>query len=168
MHRLIITQLKNNKAVFENQFKGLTKAQIHWKPSPEKWNLLEILCHLHDEEVEDFRARVQHVLETPDAAMTAIDPVGWVTERNYADQVFEERLDAFLEERQKSINWLESLDNPAWKNVFHHTTLGAMSAEKFLANWLAHDLMHLRQIGRTKYLYLEHISGQDLTYAGNW
>lgn len=167
-HNQIIAQIKSNKQVFEHQFKDLSKEQYNWKPAPEKWSLLEILCHLHDEEVEDFRARVKHVLETPDTAMSPIDPVGWVTARNYASQDFGERLQAFLQERQNSIDWLESLDTPSWENVFHHSTLGPMSAQKFLSNWLAHDLLHLRQIGRMKYQYLKHISGEDLTYAGNW
>lgn len=164
----IISQLKSNKLVFENHFKGLNQQQYDWRPAPDKWSFLEVLCHLNDEEVEDFRARVKHVLETPDAPMPPIDPVGWVTERKYAERDFFERLNAFIDERQKSIDWLESLENPSWTNVFHHSILGPMSAQKFLANWLAHDLLHLRQIGRMKYQYLQEISDEDLTYAGNW
>ncbi|MCB0650528.1 MAG: DinB family protein [Saprospiraceae bacterium] len=167
-HSEVIAQLKRNKAIFEHQFKGLTNLQYSWKPAPEKWCLLEILCHLHDEEVEDFRARVKHVLETPEAPMPPIDPEGWVTARKYAEADFEERLDAFLTERQNSIDWLESLEDPKWTNVYHHPALGAMSAQKFLSNWLTHDLLHFRQIGNVKFFYLQYITGEDLSYAGNW
>ena len=167
-HSEVIAQLKKNKGVFENHLKGATQIQYTWKPAFEKWSLKEILCHLIDEEVEDFRARVKHVLETPDDPMAPIDPVGWVTSRKYAEADYGERFNTFLKERQKSIDWLESLENPQWTNVFHHSILGELSAQQFLCNWLAHDYLHLRQIGNLKFLYLKNLSNEDLTYAGNW
>lgn len=167
-HTEIIANLSRNKAIFEAHFRGISSIQYLWKPSPEKWCLLEILCHLVDEEIEDFRARVGYVLEQPETPMPSIDPVGWVTSRKYMEANYEERLSTFLEERQKSIDWLNSLNSPKWENKYHHPTLGEMTAQKFLANWLAHDYLHLRQIGKIKYLYLKNLSDEDLTYAGNW
>jgi hypothetical protein len=43
-----------------------------------------------------------------------------------------------------------------------------MSAEMFLANWLAHDFLHVRQIIATRFHYLSHTTGESLGYAGNW
>ncbi len=37
-----------------------------------------------------------------------------------------------------------------------------------MTNWLAHDLLHMRQIIKIKYLYLEQSSNVDLHYAGAW
>ena len=59
----IIEQLQTNKTLFYNLLKDETEAMFLWKQSPEKWCLLEILCHLHDEECEDFRFRTQYVTE---------------------------------------------------------------------------------------------------------
>ena len=60
----ITTALGQNKAVFENLLSGIDEQTYLWKPSANKWCLLEIVCHLYDEEREDFRARVKHVLGT--------------------------------------------------------------------------------------------------------
>ena len=30
--------------------------QARWKPSPDRWSVLEVICHLHDEERYDFRS----------------------------------------------------------------------------------------------------------------
>ena len=43
-----------------------------------------------------------------------------------------------------------------------------MTARAFLANWLAHDALHQRQIVRYDYFYLKETSREDLGYAGQW
>src|SRR5882672_8592876 len=98
-HINIAIELKRNKEVFRHMLHGIDDAQIKWKPAPEKWCMLEIICHLYDEEMKDFRARVQSVLEDPSIPLTPIDPVGWVTSNEYMRQDFEQVLHQFLAER---------------------------------------------------------------------
>ena len=164
----IIIKLKQNKEVFNRLLQGVSREEYLWKLHPDKWCILEILCHLCDEEKEDFRTRVKCVLESPDQAPPSIDPVGWVKGRHYIEQDFDEKLEEFLEERDLSVKWLESLESPKWDNAYVHPKLGPMSAYLFLSNWLAHDYLHFRQIIRVKYDYLGEISGENLKYAGKW
>lgn len=169
LQHAIIRQLERNTATFRTLLEGLPEEEYRWHPAPDKWNLLEIVCHLYDEEREDFRARVRHVLETPDRPMPSINPVGWVTQRRYPEQDYAEMVDKFLSERSASVSWLRSLKSPKWENVYHHPKLGVMSANLFLSNWLAHDYMHFRQINRLRYAYLrEELTAEPLDYAGNW
>ncbi len=163
-----VRELALNRELFRQMLTDVPRAEYLWKPRPESWCMLEILCHLHDEEREDFRARVKHVLEGREGPPPSIDPQGWVKARDYLGQDFESMLKMFLEERDKSLAWLGSLEDPSWDNVYVHPKLGAFSARKFLANWLAHDLLHLRQITRLRYDYLAVQSGEDLGYAGTW
>lgn len=167
-HASVIHQLSENLPIFRQLFSGIQEDDLRWKPLPEKWCLLEVLCHLIDEEREDFRARVRHVLFSPDQSMPPIDPQGWVTERKYMSRDFGEMLELFQEERQASIAWLQTLNDPPWKNTYRHPSLGTLSAEFFLANWLAHDYLHFRQITGLRHGLLQMKSGQDLSYAGNW
>ncbi len=164
----IILELKRNGTVFKDLLEDRALEIQKWKPNPEKWCLLEIVCHLLDEEVEDFRARTQHVLETPDLPLKPIKPHCWPKERNYMDQDFKAVVQNFLEERQKSVSWLQSLQDPKWGQTVDHSEVGPRSAKKFLVNWLAHDYHHIRQINAITYDYLKFKSGDDLTYAGNW
>jgi hypothetical protein len=164
----IIQELSRNKDVFKELLSGLTEKEYVWKQTPEKWCLLEIVCHLYDEEREDFRARTKHVLENPTGALPPIDPPGWVLERAYIKQNYADKLNKFLKEREESVEWLESLQTPKWDNAYQHPKFGAMTAKMFLCNWVAHDYLHIRQITKLKFDYLKQQTGEALDYAGNW
>lgn len=164
----VICHLENNKSIFENLLKDIPKNHYLWRPKPEKWCLLEIVCHLLDEEIYDFRARVKHALEYPEKTLIPIDPEGWVNDRNYISKDYNTTLQSFLNERANSITWLNALDNANWKNTLAHPELGNLSAELFLTNWVAHDYLHIRQILRYKFELLKASSSISLVYAGNW
>ena len=164
----IINGLEINKAVFQALLQNVGKNEYLWKPAEDKWCMLEIICHLYDEEREDFRKRLKLVLETPELAPPAIDPANWVKSRNYLQQDFSLKLAAFIQEREHSVSWLRSLVNPGWDNASNHPPAGRRTAGMYLANWLAHDYHHIRQINRLKYDYLKAVSGGDLSYAGKW
>lgn len=166
--RDITCKLAIHQKIFKELLSGKTEIEYLRRPQPGKWNLLEIVCHLLDEEREDFRARVKHILEHPSEPMKPIDPAGWVTARNYAGQDYAKTLEAFLNERSNSVAWLQTLHDAHWENTHHHPTLGAMSAQLILANWLAHDYLHIRQFVRYQYQFLKEETGLDLQYAGNW
>lgn len=164
----IIQQLELNRAVFQSLLTGKQADEYNFKPDKQSWSILEILCHLIDEEREDFKTRVRNTLTTPLKQPPAIDPTGWVESRKYAQQVFAERLEVFLTERRQSIKWLRSLENPMWKNTYQHPEAGLMTAYSLLANWLAHDYHHIRQINRRSYEFLKKKSSVSLVYAGEW
>lgn len=164
----IIEKLEINKHVFESLLIHKTEQEYLWRPQPEKWNLLEIVCHLLDEEREDFRTRVRFVLENPLNKWPSINPEGWVLERDYASKSYNETLKEFLVEREKSVTWLNTQLDANWENTYSHFVFGDMSALLFLTNWLAHDYLHIRQIIRYNYNYLKETTTIDVQYAGNW
>ena len=154
--------------VFQDLFDGTSEELTDWRYQPGKWNMREIACHLYDEEREDFRTRLKLVLENPETSFPAIDPTGWVESRGYVKKDFIKTVEAFLAERKKSIDWLMSLENPKYSNAYIHTKFGPLSGKMLLANWLAHDYLHMRQIIKVKYEYLKLVSGEGLEYAGTW
>lgn len=164
----IIGQLQKNKQVFYDLFKDEKEELFLWKPNSEKWCLLEILCHLFDEEQKDFRFRTKWVLEKPNEIPPPFNPLNWVTEHNYLGQDYYMMLDKFIKERSFSIHWLQSLKKVNWNNSFEHSKLGLMTAEYFLNNWLAHDYLHIRQIIKLKFDYFNNQTKGDLNYAGIW
>lgn len=168
-HPAIIEQIATNKATYIALFSNLSNEQIFWRGAEGKWSLLEVLCHLYDEEREDFRQRLRLTLENPTTPWPSIAPADWPKRRNYQEQDFQETLENFLSERDYSIHWLNSLKSPDWQRSHNNPTLGPMSAEKILANWLAHDYLHFRQINRMKHQYLQYLVGDlSLSYAGDW
>src|SRR5438094_10647610 len=69
--------------VLEALLKDLDAATWRARPTPAEWAPVEIVCHLRDEEVEDFGARIKIVLEGG-AAFSPIDPERWAAERRNA------------------------------------------------------------------------------------
>ncbi|HRH64692.1 MAG TPA: DinB family protein [Bacteroidia bacterium] len=164
----IISRLDKNRNVFQSLLSDTDDEQIYFQPAPGKWCLLEIVCHLYDEEREDFRARLKHVLTTPDQPLPSIDPQGWAASGKYKNRDFKIAFENFLDERKKSLDWLQSLPHPDWNQFYSHPKFGPMSGKLFLSNWLAHDYLHMRQIIFTRHSFLGTMSGENLKYAGDW
>ena len=166
-HQQIITHLHVNGDVFKYLFANLSDEQARWKPGAERWSLLEVINHLYDEEREDFRKRLALVLSDPDAPWPAIDPEGWVFQRGYNERNLKESLDNFFRERLKSLKWLHDLESLDWQATHHHPKMDPMTAELLLANWLAHDLFHIRQINDLHFAYLTQLAAPvSLGYSG--
>ena len=164
----IIDQLAENAKLFETLLKTVDEDHSKWKLNDNKWSILEIVCHLRDEEIEDFRTRVRCTLNDPGTTPPAIDPESWPKDRKYIEQSFESVVASFLREREGSVLWLHTINGADWDQGWEHPRLGLQTARHYLENWLAHDYLHLRQIIRVKYDYLEARKGSNLSYAGKW
>ncbi len=168
-HDIIIQKLASNSEVFKSLFSSIPDEQVNWKPTPEKWCLLEIVNHLLDEEIYDFRQRIEFALLKPYKEWTRIAPVKWVMDKDYINKNFGESLKAFLTERQDSVKWLKDFSSPDWNAVDNYPFGKVMTAGDALVNWLAHDYLHIRQINKLNRNYLESIAPSvDLSYAGDW
>lgn len=149
--------------------RGLPDAAMRAHPEPGRWSMLEVLAHLADEEREDFRARLDLILHRPDAPGTPIDPERWVVDRRYAERDPAAVLADFLAERERSLAWLRSLEAPRWDRAFDQPPLPPLSATDVLASWMAHDLLHLRQLARLLYGTTGTVAGGGSpAYAGTW
>jgi uncharacterized damage-inducible protein DinB len=166
-HEKIIAHLRVNVDIFTNLFQNVSDEQARWKPGRDRWSILEVINHLYDEEREDFKQRIELVLNNPEAAWPPIDPEGWVIQRSYNERDFKQSLQNFLAERDKSLLWLNQLVSPDWQATHRHPKMGPMSAELILANWLAHDLFHIRQVNDLHFACLkEMVKPVPLDYSG--
>lgn len=164
-----IQRLEQNGRSIAALFTGVDVTQARWKPSLDDWSLLEVMSHLFDEEREDFRQRLDILLHRPDAPWPSIDPPGWVTACRYNEREPDSALASFLRERENSLDWLRSLKSPDWTSTGNTPWGSSMSAGEMLHCWLAHDMLHLRQMVELQYQYLAHASAPaSLAYAGDW
>ena len=103
--------------------------QATWRPDPDSWSILEVIYHLVDEEREDFRQRLQYVLNKPGTPFPPIDPKGWPEDRRYNERDLMTGVKTFVAERARSLEWLIGLENPAWENTTPHPEVaGDLSA----------------------------------------
>lgn len=164
----LISILDQNHEFFGLLLGSFSKDQQVWRPAPEKWCALEIACHLHDEEIEDFRTRTKHVMENPENAPPKIDPVGWVKSREYMIQDYEKVVFGFLNERKTSITWLNQVASEDIQRSNPFSENRNRTAVFYLSNWVAHDYLHIKQLTKLKYDYLQAHSEAEIKYAGKW
>jgi len=130
--------------------------------------MLEVVNHLLDEEREDFRTRLDIALHRPMDPWPPIDPQGWVEMRHYNDRDLAASWAEFHSERQASMEELAGLSAPDWESACE-APFGSMRAGDLLAAWVAHDLLHMRQLVEIHYAYaLRLAEPYDVTYAGTW
>lgn len=141
-----------------------------WKPDADSWSVLEIVCHLADEELEDFPIRVFMTLEDPAQDWPGIDPEGWAVARGYQSRDLKVELMKFVEARALNIGRLVALQSPDWTSTKQHPQFGAMVASDLLGAWCAHDALHLRQLSKRLYQLANRDAGEGATtkYAGTW
>ena len=144
-------------------------ADARWRPDEQSWSALEIVCHMADEETEDFRTRVLMTLDDPSADWPPIDPEAWAGERDYQGRDLKTEVARFVDSRAESIELLHAIKDPDWSRSKQHPHFGAMIAGDLLAAWCAHDALHLRQLAkRLHQLAQRDAAGGTIRYAGDW
>ena len=148
---------------------AIPAAGVSWRPAPTAWSTLEVINHLADEEAEDFRTRLDFLLHRPGERPPAIDPVGWVSARAYNQRSFDESLARFQAERRRSLDWLAGLTAPDWQRALQRPDGAWLRAGDLLVAWVAHDLLHLRQLVELQYHFrTTQAAPFDVAYAGDW
>ncbi len=149
--------------------RDIGEEQARWRPAPEAWSTLEVVNHLFDEEREDFRLRLDILLHHPGEMPPPIDPAGWVSARSYNTRDLYESVERFREARRSSIDWLRTIQAPDWNQTGSSSRLNELRAGDMLASWVAHDLLHLRQLIELRWQYLSRWSDPyHFDYAGEW
>ncbi|ADK81308.1 DinB family protein [Sediminispirochaeta smaragdinae] len=153
----IIKQLERNGRVYQELLVGFTQQQAIWKPSPERWSILETVCHLIDIEIEDFRYDLEITLFHPEQSWPSFSIEDWVVDRKYNERNLRISVEKLHEERNKSVDWLSGLGGFDLRAT--HSGKGfrrePMRAGDILVSWLAHDHSHIRQIARLSWELLK-------------
>jgi hypothetical protein len=161
-------ELRNSTDIINTLLLGISQEDAQFKPSPESWSILEVICHLYDEEREDFREHLDFILYRQEEEYHVIDPQAWVTERRYNEQNFLDMQDQFFSERRKSLQWLKGLDEVDWDTTYT-SQYGSVSAGEMFACWIAHDNLHIRQFVELRRARIENITKPyPIEYAGDW
>ncbi len=161
-------ELASGAQVFPALLAGVTPDEARLKPDPATWSILEVVCHLVDEEREDFRQRLDIMLHRPAEPWPAINPDAWVIERGYNERDLAQMLDEWRAERARSLAWLADLAAPDWERQVTWP-FGTTRPGDMLAAWAAHDNLHQRQLIELRRARLVKLAQPyDVGYAGDW
>jgi hypothetical protein len=166
--RTLYLELVDSTGMIQSLLAGINQDEAKVKPALDSWSILETLCHLYDEEREDFRPRLQFILGHAEGPWSPIHPGAWVTERHYNDQDLRTVKDKFFGERSRSLDWLRGLEQSEWDASYTADTRG-LRAGDILASWVAHDNLAIRQLVELRRARLERVTQPySIDYAGEW
>jgi hypothetical protein len=161
-------ELTQSTEMIRTLLAGIGQDEAQVKPGPGRWSILEVVCHLYDEEREDFREHLDFILHRQHEEWHPIAPQAWVKLRKYNERDFKTMKSKFFRERAKSLLWLKGLKNADW-NIAHKSRWGSMRAGDMLASWIAHDNLHLRQLVELRRARIEKMAKpHKIRYAGEW
>ncbi|HSL46383.1 MAG TPA: DinB family protein [Anaerolineales bacterium] len=165
---ILYRELQNSTEMIRTLLAGLTQEEVQSKPDNKSWSILEVVCHLYDEEREDFREHLDSILYRTNEEWAPFNPQGWVTERKYNEQDFAVMREKFFAEREISLEWLKGLTGADWDTT-HTSSFGSMKAGDMFASWVAHDNLHIRQLAELRRARIENITRPYwIEYAGDW
>ena len=165
---MLLKEITNSTEMIRTLLAGIPQEDAAIKPTSEAWSILEVTCHLRDEERADFRARLDSILYRPNQPFAMINPQGWVIERKYNEQNFEQMKESFFTERAQSLEWLKGLAGADWETT-HTDEYGSVTAGEMFSCWVAHDNLHIRQLVELRRARIEKITQPyPIEYAGEW
>lgn len=123
---------------------GQPRAALDKKPRADVWSQTEILAHLADFEVFCFQARVESILRGD--PVLAMNPDKRAADVPYAAMDPFLSLDRFGQDRERSLARIRRLSARDLTRLAVHSQIGAITLANLLAQWVSHDLGHIRQL----------------------
>jgi hypothetical protein len=160
-----ISLLQKMPRVLETLLSDLPGELLHWKPSPERWSIAEVLAHLAALE-QVYAERAMRMVTEDSPAITKYDQVAAAGRGKYSCTSAGESLGHFTRTRRSTLALLTGLPPSAGARTGVHSELGTITLSQMLNEWANHDLGHLRQIAE---LYRAHAfhphSGPFMIYS---
>jgi hypothetical protein len=129
---------------------GLPDKVLRYKPSSEKWCILEILGHLADAEII-LSYRIRQMLADKDPVIAPIDQDAWAKHLGYLECSPPELVALYGLNRHATVQLLKRLKvEDLEKSAFHPELKGPLTIANMVERLSAHGPNHLQQIERLK------------------
>jgi uncharacterized damage-inducible protein DinB len=117
--------------------------KLQANPSPKKWSVRDILCHLADTEIA-FAYRLRQTVAEPHHIIQPYDQDAFAAV--YTHRSSREALDVFTSMRRWNVLFIRSVVPDALTKPVTHPERGTMTFQTILETMGGHDLNHLSQI----------------------
>jgi hypothetical protein len=129
---------------------GLPDKTLRYKPSPDKWCILEILAHLADMEIL-YAYRMRQMLFDKDPVIAIIDQDAWAKNPGYVEAPPAELVALYGLNRHATLQMLRRVKaEDLRKSAFHPEHKRPVTLEEYVGMMSKHGPNHLEQIERLK------------------
>ena len=160
-----IALLEKTPHLLETLLGDLSGELLHWKPTPDRWSISEVLAHLAALE-QVYADRTLRMVTEDSPALRKYDLAGASSHGEYSRGSAGENLAHFTCTRRATLALLTGLPASAGACTGVHSELGTVTLAHMLNEWANHDLGHLRQIAELyrAYAFYPH-SGPFMKYS---
>ena len=129
---------------------GLPDKVLRYKPSPEKWCILEILGHLVDIEIV-YAYRMRQMLADEKPVIAPMDQDAWARNLGYTKESAAELVAAYGLSRHRTVQLLRRMQpGDLEKSAFHPELKAAVTVAEMIERLAGHGPNHGAQIERLK------------------
>jgi len=130
---------------------GVDDRTLRYKPSPDKWCILEILGHLADIEVF-YGYRMRQMMADKEPVLAPIDQDDWARNLGYMETEPAQLLEAYQAARRANVRLLRRLkpDDLDRKAAFHPEKKRKVTLGELIGMMAGHEPNHAGQIERLK------------------
>jgi hypothetical protein len=129
---------------------GLGDKTLRYKPSPEKWCILEILGHLADIEIV-YAHRFRQMLADKKPVIAPMDQDAWAASLGYLETPPAELVALYGLNRHANLQLLRRMKPGDWdKSAYHPELKRDVTVAEYVEKMGGHGANHLGQIERLK------------------
>jgi hypothetical protein len=129
---------------------GLSESTLRYKPSPDRWCILEILGHLADMEIV-LGYRMRQMLADTKPVIAPLDQDAWARNLNYLNSPRAEMVAFYGIARHHNLRLLRSIAvADLSKSAFHPEMQREMTVAEIVERIAVHGSNHLAQIEKLK------------------
>jgi hypothetical protein len=129
---------------------GLPENTLRYKPSPEKWCILEIVGHLADIEIV-YAHRFRQMLADRKPVIAPMDQDAWARNLGYMETPLAEMIAAYGLNRHATVQLLRRMKpGDLEKTAFHPELKHEVTVAEYVEKMAGHGANHLAQIERLK------------------
>lgn len=127
----------------------------HFRPSPDRWTIHEIVLHIADSEANSF-VRARRLIAEPGETVMAYDEMQWARALDYHSQSPDTALELFRWLRRASADLVRELPEAVWAHTGFHTANGWMTMDDWLGTYTRHVPDHIEQMDAVYHDWLTH------------
>lgn len=144
--REIVTLLAAAMDAIRGEYSRLPPRLFTFRPAPGEWCILEVLGHLIEAEQRGFAGRIRLICEQDGRALDRWDPDQVARDRRDHERDPGVLLGEFIRVREVSLQRVERLREADLVKSGTHPTVGGLTVNDILHEWVHHDRNHIAQM----------------------
>ena len=138
--------LETSGRAYVNILRAVPPDAASWRPAPEEWCANECLGHIIEAEKRGFAGRIRLILDTDNPRLATWDQPTVARDRHDCEKKPEDLIQEFEPLRRDSLAMLRSLREDQLTREGAHPTVGQLTVNDLIHEWVHHDGNHLRQV----------------------